>query len=41
VEGNESPAFLALFKHVGGLEYLEGGVASGFKKVERDVYETK
>lgn len=41
VEGNESPAFLSLFKHVGGLEYLEGGVASGFKKVERDVYETK
>lgn len=41
VEGNESAAFSALFKHVGGLEYLEGGVASGFKKVERDVYETK
>eukprot|EP00603_Paraphysomonas_imperforata_P002999 CAMPEP_0114417660 /NCGR_PEP_ID=MMETSP0103-20121206/3082_1 /TAXON_ID=37642 ORGANISM="Paraphysomonas imperforata, Strain PA2" /NCGR_SAMPLE_ID=MMETSP0103 /ASSEMBLY_ACC=CAM_ASM_000201 /LENGTH=797 /DNA_ID=CAMNT_0001585967 /DNA_START=115 /DNA_END=2508 /DNA_ORIENTATION=+ len=41
VEGNESPAFASLFKHVGGLQYLEGGVASGFKKVERDVYETK
>lgn len=25
----------------GGVEYLPGGVASGFKKVEKDVYRTR
>lgn len=38
VQENESPAFIALFKNRGGLEYLPGGVESGFRKVERDVY---
>lgn len=38
VQENESPAFVALFKNRGGLEYLPGGVESGFRKVERDVY---
>ncbi len=40
VEGHESALFLSLFKE-GGLEYLPGGVASGFTTVERDVYRTR
>lgn len=39
VQGYETPQFLSTFK--GGVEYLDGGVASGFKKVERDVYEPR
>lgn len=38
VQGNESQAFLALFKNLGGIEYLPGGVESGFKHVDRDVH---
>ena len=41
VEGSESQLFLSYFKHSGGIEYLPGGVDSGFTKVERDVYETR
>jgi hypothetical protein len=41
VQGSESPEFLALFKTGGGIEYLPGGVQSGFKKVVRDVYEPR
>ena len=41
VQGNESDAFLSLFKKLGGLEYLSGGVASGFKHVEKDSYPTR
>lgn len=41
VQDNESPAFIALFKNRGGLEYLPGGVESGFRKVDRDAYVTR
>jgi len=39
-QANESPAFMSLFKQT-GLEYMDGGVASGFVKVDRDSYETR
>jgi hypothetical protein len=32
---------LSYFKATGGVEYLPGGIESGFRKVERDVYETR
>jgi len=38
-QGNESKKFQALFKQ--GITYLEGGVESGFKHVERDQYDTR
>ena len=39
VQDHESQQFLKIFK--GGVQYLEGGIESGFRKVERDVYETR
>lgn len=36
VQGHETDQFLALFK--GGVRYLEGGVATGFKHVDRDAF---
>lgn len=41
MQGHESPEFLDLFKHVGGIQYADGGVESGFRKVDRDHYETR
>ena len=40
-EGFESQQFLNLFKPFGGVKYAEGGVDSGFKKVNRDEYEKR
>ncbi|KAK7089217.1 hypothetical protein V1264_024621 [Littorina saxatilis] len=39
VQDHESKKFLSYFKS--GIRYLDGGVDSGFKKVERDKYETR
>jgi hypothetical protein len=39
VQGSESDKFLSYFR--GGVEYVAGGVESGFTKVERDVYDTR
>ena len=39
VQGHESDEFMALFK--GGVRYLEGGVATGFKHVDRDAFTTR
>jgi hypothetical protein len=33
VQGSESANFLALFKALGGIEYLPGGIESGFRHV--------
>ena len=41
VEGSESPLFLSYFKTTGGIEYMNGGVESGFHHVVRDVYQTR
>ena len=37
----ESDLFCSYFKDTGGIEYLPGGVESGFVHVERDVYRTR
>jgi len=41
VQGHETSEFLDLFKKIGGLQYIEGGVESGFRKVDRDAYRTR
>ncbi len=38
VQDNESQLFLSYFKSKGGIEYLPGGIETGFRKVERDVF---
>ena len=40
-EGNESSKFLSYFKDMGGIQYLPGGMESGFQHVERDVWPTR
>jgi hypothetical protein len=40
VQGHESELFMSYFKD-SGVEYLPGGVASGFVKVDRDHFETR
>ena len=40
-EGSESQAFLNLFRPFGGVKYIEGGVDSGFKKVDRGAHEKR
>lgn len=39
VQGHESKQFLSLFPT--GIQYLAGGIESGFKKVEKDKYEPR
>lgn len=39
VQSGESDEFLCLFK--GGVRYLEGGVATGFKHVDREAFSTR
>lgn len=41
VEGYESGKFLSYFKNTGGIQYLPGGMDSGFAHVERDVWPTR
>jgi len=41
VQDHESPEFLDLFKKQGGIQYADGGVESGFRKVDRDNYESR
>ena len=38
-QGHESDKFLALFPK--GVQYLAGGVATGFKHVDRDAFSTR
>jgi hypothetical protein len=38
-QGHESDKFLALFPN--GIQYLAGGVATGFKHVDRDAFSTR
>lgn len=38
VQGHESNKFMALFPNI---RYLEGGIESGFRKVEKDVYDPR
>jgi hypothetical protein len=40
-QGHETAEFRALFKQAGGIKYHEGGIATGFKKVDRDAFETR
>jgi hypothetical protein len=41
VQGHESAQFTSVFKDMGGVQYLEGGIESGFNHVEPDKYEPR
>ena len=41
VEGHESDLFLSYFRHQGGVEYLPGGIASGFNHVEPEEHKPR
>ena len=41
MQGSESSEFLSLFNKLGGVQYVSGGIDSGFTHVERDNYPTR